>query len=42
MIGYIKGEAVDFGEGYVVVENNGIGYEIFVSNTTNVKIRNGS
>lgn len=42
MIGYIKGEAVDFGEGYVVLENNGIGYEIFVSNTTNVKIRNGS
>lgn len=42
MIGFIKGEAVAFSENGVVVENNGIGYEVSISNTTMVKIRNGS
>lgn len=42
MIGFIRGEAVAFSENSVVVENNGIGYEVSISNTTMVKIRNGS
>lgn len=34
MIGFIKGVVVDTLENAVVLENNGIGYNIFVSNTT--------
>lgn len=34
MYNFIKGFLVDKQEGYIVVENNGIGYEILVSNNT--------
>ncbi|NCA91986.1 Holliday junction branch migration protein RuvA [bacterium] len=34
MIGFIKGALVDNSEGAILLENNGIGYEIAVSNTT--------
>ena len=34
MYAYISGKLVDIAEGFVVVDNNGIGYEIGVSNTT--------
>ena len=40
MIGYIKGQLVERGEGYVLVENNGIAYIVQVSNTTIVEISN--
>ncbi len=42
MLSYIKGEAVDFGESIVVIDNGGIGYELTVSNVTVEKIKNGS
>lgn len=42
MIAFIRGEAVSFGENSVVLENNGVGYEIYASNTTLVKIKQGS
>ncbi len=42
MISFIKGEAVDFGENTVIVDNGGIGYELTVSNTTITKIKSGS
>ena len=41
MIGYIKGEAI-INDDSVIMECNGIGYEVAVSNTTLVKIKNGS
>ena len=31
MIGYIKGKVLSFSEGKVLIENNGIGYEVFCS-----------
>lgn len=39
MIGFIKGVVVDALENAVVLENNGIGYNIFVSNTTLTQIQ---
>lgn len=39
MIGFIKGVVVDTLENAVVLENNGIGYNIFVSNTTLTQIQ---
>ena len=38
MIGYIKGQIAEAGDGFVIVDNNGIGYELFVSNTTVMQI----
>lgn len=38
MIGFIKGALVDNSEGTILLENNGIGYEIAVSNTTLAQI----
>ena len=34
MFNYIEGKVVDIQDGYVVVENNGIGWEIYVSSHT--------
>ena len=31
MIGYIYGKVMDVGQGVLLVENNGIGYEVFCS-----------
>ena len=42
MLSFIKGEAVEFGENTVVIDNGGIGYELTVSNVTEEKIKNGS
>ena len=42
MLNFIKGEAVEFGENTVVIDNGGIGYELTVSNVTVEKIKNGS
>ncbi len=42
MISFIKGEAVDFGENTVIIDNGGIGYELTVSNTTITRIKSGS
>lgn len=42
MLSFIKGEAVDFGDNTVVIDNGGIGYELTVSNVTVEKIKNGS
>lgn len=33
MIGYIKGKVLSFGEGSVLIENNGIGYEVQCSSS---------
>lgn len=41
MIGYIKGEAIICDDS-MIMECNGIGYEVAVSNTTLTKIRTGS
>ena len=38
MIGYIKGNLLTYGDGYVVLENNGIGYEIYCSSAVFQKI----
>lgn len=38
MINFIEGKVVDKQDGYVVIENNQIGYEIFVSNFTQNKL----
>ena len=37
MLSFIKGEAVEFGENTVVIDNGGIGYELTVSNVTGRK-----
>ena len=42
MYSYIKGICADIGEGFAVVDNNGIGYEIFVSNTALTYLRIGA
>lgn len=42
MLSFIKGEAVEFDENTVVIDNGGIGYELTVSNVTVEKIKNGS
>lgn len=34
MIGYIKGQIAEMGDGYVILDNGGIGYRIFVSSFT--------
>ena len=33
MIGYLKGKVLSFTDGVVLLENNGIGYEVFCSAT---------
>ncbi len=38
MINYIKGQLVYIGENNIIVENNGIGYSIFISNRTSSKL----
>ena len=38
MIGYIKGQVAETGDGYVILDNNGMGYEIYTSNTTLMQI----
>ena len=38
MISYIKGEITDRGDGYVVVDNGGMGFEIAISATTLAEI----
>ena len=38
MINYIEGKIISKIEGYAIIENNGIGYEINVSNTTLVQL----
>lgn len=38
MIAYVKGKVIDEFEGGVVIENNGIGYEIFCSATAAAKL----
>lgn len=38
MIGYIKGQIAEKGEGYVILDNGGIGYEIFISSATVTQI----
>ena len=30
MIGFIRGELAEKGDGYIIVDVNGVGYEIFV------------
>lgn len=40
MIGFIKGNIVDSTENSVILENSGIGYNIFVSNSTLSQIQN--
>lgn len=42
MIGYVKGQVADKSDGTVVIDNGGIGYEIFVSSTTLTQIGNNS
>ncbi|MBR1737157.1 MAG: Holliday junction branch migration protein RuvA [Firmicutes bacterium] len=38
MISYIKGKAEYIGSNYVIIDNNGIGYKIFVSDLTAARI----
>ena len=40
MIGYIKGNVLSFSDGNVLIENNGIGYEVACSNSAYVKLVN--
>lgn len=42
MIGYIKGQVADKGDGFVIVDNGGMGYEIYVSSTTITQIGNNT
>lgn len=42
MIGYIKGEAVLGDDNVIIMECNGLGYEVTVSNTTIARIQAGS
>lgn len=42
MIGYVKGQVADKSAGTVVIDNGGIGYEIFVSSKTLTQIGNNS
>ena len=42
MIGYIKGEAILSEDNSIIMECNGLGYEVTVSNTTIAKIQNGT
>lgn len=42
MIGFIRGEAVEFSDNSVLLECNGIGYEIAVSYPTLLKLQKGS
>lgn len=41
MISFISGKVEYAGENFVIVENNGLGYEVGVSNNTLVKCRVG-
>ena len=38
MISFIKGTIIDKGENFVIIENNGVGYEIFVSTTSSLAL----
>ena len=38
MYAYIKGELAEKSNGFIIVENSGIGYKIFMSNSTIGKI----
>lgn len=40
MISFVKGKVISAYKDYVIVENNGIGYKIYVSNTTMLKVKN--
>ncbi len=40
MIGYIKGNVLNYHDGTVLIENNGIGYEVTCSNSAYVKLVN--
>ena len=40
MIGYIKGNVLHSHDGTVLIENNGIGYEVACSNSAYVKLVN--
>lgn len=40
MIGFIEGTIAERGAGYIIVDNNGIGYEMCVSNTTLSQLAN--
>ena len=40
MIGFIEGTIAERGAGYIIVDNNGIGYEMGVSNTTLSQLAN--
>lgn len=42
MISFIRGEAVSFSDNSIILDNNGIGYEIAVSNSTLVDVKRGS
>ncbi len=42
MISFIRGEAVSFSDNSIILDNNGIGYEIAVSNTTLANVEKGS
>lgn len=39
MIAFVKGEVAEVGDGYVIVENGGLGYRIFISGRENAGIR---
>lgn len=41
MIGYIKGKVLSYADGSVLIENNGIGYEVACSNSAYVNLVNG-
>lgn len=41
MIAYLKGKILSKEENYIIVENNGIGYQVFVNGPLLLKIQNG-
>ena len=42
MYAYIKGELVEKSNGFVVIESFGVGYKIFMSNTSIGRLRRAS
>ncbi len=38
LINYIEGQVAEYGEGYVIIDNGGMGYEINISSTTLAKV----
>ncbi len=42
MIGYIKGQVAEIGNGFITIDNGGIGYEAFVSSSTISQIGSSS